>query len=266
MPQLTDKDRIRSLLNIDRIWSAYALGDLEPAFFQDSKWYADAGAIVLLYCRFDDPVLIAVGEAAGVEPLLDEILAHENPRGLHLSVRPDVLPLIARRYQIDWQKLMHRMVLRPERFQKVPTSAVPLTRADLPALRRLHDDGNDTGETPHFFLPEMLDQGTYVGIWKGQDLIASAGTHLLSRTEGMGAVGNIYTRRDRRGLGLGAQVTSAVAAHLLELNLATIVLNVHEGNEAARRLYRRLGFEHHCDFYEGYAARGLANLPTFTPR
>ena len=38
MPQLTAPATIRAILETDRGWSAYALADLEPGFFEHSHW------------------------------------------------------------------------------------------------------------------------------------------------------------------------------------------------------------------------------------
>ena len=82
-----------------------------------------------------------------------------------------------------------------------------------------------------------------------------AGTHVVATTENVAAIGNIYTRRNRRGQGLGTCVTSAVTSRLLEMNLRTVVLNVRQCNDVAVRLYERLGFERYCDYYEVPAFR-----------
>ncbi len=74
---------------------------------------------------------------------------------------------------------------------------------------------------------------------------------------GVAAVGNVYTRRDRRGRGLAARVTSAVTAHLLRHDppLSTVALNVNQHNAAALRVYAGLGYERYCGFHEGLARR-----------
>jgi predicted GNAT family acetyltransferase len=69
------------------------------------------------------------------------------------------------------------------------------------------------------------------------------------------AIGNVYTRRDRRRLGLAAALTSAMAGELLALRLPTIALSVAQANTAAIRIYERLGFVKRCEFIEGYARR-----------
>ncbi|QLQ05804.1 MAG: hypothetical protein HZY76_06825 [Anaerolineae bacterium] len=47
-------------------------------------------------------------------------------------------------------------------------------------------------------------------------------------------------------------VTSAVTADLLAAGL-DVVLNVHENNNHALRIYQRLGYQIHCRFIEGPA-------------
>jgi predicted GNAT family acetyltransferase len=121
----------------------------------------------------------------------------------------------------------------------------------------LYDDGHRRGEGPTFFHAAMLGQHTFRGIWEDGALIAIAGTHLYSREIGVCAIGNVYTRSDRRGRGLAARATSAVAAHALAEGVSTIVLNVSHTNTVARRVYERLGFVVYCEFLEGEAGRCL---------
>lgn len=58
---------------------------------------------------------------------------------------------------------------------------------------------------------------------------------------------------DRRRRGLAARATSAVVRHALAASIPTIVLNVSQANDAARRVYEHLGFGVHCAFVEGEA-------------
>jgi hypothetical protein len=54
MPQLTDRTRIRTILEADRPWAVYALADLEPGFSEHSKWFGSAGdmaALALIYTK-----------------------------------------------------------------------------------------------------------------------------------------------------------------------------------------------------------------------
>jgi predicted GNAT family acetyltransferase len=151
---------------------------------------------------------------------------------------------------------MWRMTLDPAAFCPVPHRARRLSLADLPALETLFADGVPHGEAPDFFNAAMLADGVFFGLFEGPALVAAAGTHLVAPQEGVAAIGNVYTRRDRRGRGLAAQVTSAVAADLLGQSPAPLVaLNVNQANAAALRVYERLGFRRYCAFYEGLAQR-----------
>jgi len=95
-------------------------------------------------------------------------------------------------------------------------------------------------------------------IYEGTALVAAAGTHLLAREEGAAAIGNVYTRHDRRGRGLGRLTTSAVLGELS--GVETIGLNVRADHEAALHLYESLGFARHCQFYEALAMPELSSL------
>ena len=267
MPRLSDPAAIRALLETDRAWAAYALADLAPGFFEHCEWRGSRAAepaIILLYRAFEIPVLVTVGAAPAVASLLEEIRAEPE---MYLSVRPDILPLIKARYEVLAEAPMWRMVLDPTVFgtpaatSATPAgAAVPLTLADLPALQQLYADGQATGEAPDFFSPDMLADGVFYGVREGEALVAAAGTHLYTVAESVGTVGNVYTRRDRRGRGLAVQVTRCVTAELLKLGLRTVVLNVAQPNTAAIRVYERLGFRRYAGFYEGRAKlRALAH-------
>ena len=253
--RITDRAEIRAILETDRPWAVYALGDLAPGFWEHSEWWcAPSGgpALVLLYRAFQTPVLFALGRPELVRIILDGI--HE--REMYLSIRPEILPLVKARYQVRHQTAMWRMVLDPARLGPAPLEGtVRLGSADLPALQHLYADGRPTGEVPDFFSPSMIEPGVFYGIREGRALVAAAGTHLVAPSESVGAIGNVYTRRDRRGCGLASRVTSAVAAELLRMDLRTIALNVNQCNAAAIRVYERLGFACYCTFYEGMAVR-----------
>jgi ribosomal protein S18 acetylase RimI-like enzyme len=256
MPTTRDPDEIRAILNTDRRWAVYALGDLAPALFAHSVWARSVDSpptLVLLYRGFDPPVVFALGDAARVPRLLDE-LGHDGDVFVH--VRPDVLEVLRPRYQTDGITAMWRMTLDPTDYRPCATDgAVRLGPSDHGALEQLYGDGTAHGERPHFFLPSMVEEGAFFGLYEGSELVSAGGTHLVVLQEGVAAVGNIYTRRDRRGRGLGARVTSAVVNELLRLRLPTIALNVAQANTPAVRVYERLGFVRHCAYCEGLARR-----------
>lgn len=257
MPRLTDLTTVRALLDRDREWSAYALGDLSPELVNNCDWHAPADveaapAVVLLYSGFTPPIAFAMGSAPDVRPLLGELRAPQ----ISLHMRPDAVEAMAGIYTPLTKVAMHRMTLRAAAFRPAPhEDAVPLDADDLAAVSTLYDDGHRRGEGPTFFHPTMLRQRSFRGIWQDGALVAIGGTHLYARDVGVCAIGNVYTRSDCRGRGLGARVTSAVAAHALADGISTIVLNVGHANAAARRVYERLGFVVYCDFLEGEATR-----------
>lgn len=254
MPPLHDPATIRTLLESDRPWTVYALGDLAPAYFPHCRWFRSAtnpAALLMLYQAFTPAVLFALGPPAQVAPLLDEI---DPTLPLHLHVRPEIVPLLEPRYHLSQVTAMWRMPLHTTDFSPGDlTDVARLGPADLDALQRLYADGAAAGESPHFFLPDMLADGVFFGVREGPALVAAAGTHLVAEREGVAAVGNIYTRRDRRCRGLAGRATAAVVAELLRRGLPTIALNVAQTNATARRVYERLGFRIYCPFVEGVA-------------
>jgi GNAT superfamily N-acetyltransferase len=256
MPAIDDIAEIRALLETDRPWSVYALGDLSPKHAAFCTWLRSARAapaLALLYRGFTPPVLFTLGAVAAVAELLHEL---EGEPAMHLHVRPEVVPLLEARYQVRHEKAMWRMLLDPVRFQPPPAGETTrLGPGDLSALEQLYADGESTGESPEFFSSGMLLEGVYYGVWEGNELAAAAGTHLVVPAEGVGAIGNVYTRRDRRRRGLAGRVTGAVTAELLGRGLRTVALNVEQGNEAVARVYERLGFSRYCPFVEGLAVR-----------
>ncbi|HAJ37690.1 MAG TPA: hypothetical protein DCL15_18635, partial [Chloroflexi bacterium] len=56
-----------------------------------------------------------------------------------------------------------------------------------------------------------------------------------------------------RGRGLASAVLAAIVDSLQAEGVSTIVLNVDQRNDGARRIYERFGFVVHCPFIEGVA-------------
>jgi ribosomal protein S18 acetylase RimI-like enzyme len=249
--QLTDKDQIRSLLLRDPRWCVYALGDLTPRMFVKCSWYTPD--ITMVLHDYGTSILFAHGIGS-----IREALGHVR-WPVHLQVQQDALDEVARHAEVSDVKNMWRMAWATEgtegadqrRSTEIADGVKRLGPPDLPALKRLYADGDSTGESPDFFYDSMVPNGVFFGIYEGADLIAAAGTHLFAPDEHAAAIGNVYTRRDRRGRGLGRQVTSAVLHRLRHLR--TIGLNVREDNAPAIRVYQSLGFAQHCEFKEAIA-------------
>jgi GNAT superfamily N-acetyltransferase len=250
MPRLSDLNDVRARLERDRPWSAFALADLEPPYSNYADWFIptdDPHAIALLYRAFGTPIVLCAGQSNEWPVLLrqmDEALG--DAREVHAVIKPEILSTVRSHYHVLEERPMLRMLFDESRFQPVRASAAErLGPSHLEEVRALFGD-----EPPAFFLPSTLEEGLYYGIREGDRLVTVAGTHVVSRALSVAALGNIYTRPDRRGRGLGTAVTSAVTHELMRTGIATIVLNVLEDNHPAIRVYQRLGFERYCEYYE----------------
>ncbi len=255
MPRLFDLAVARTILQSDPVWCVYALGDLEPALAAKCSWYWNEGdlrALVLIYRGYSPPILFVMGQAELTAGLVREIGLEP---ALSLHVQPEIVPLLAARYQITDEKADWRMAVRAEDFRPASVeNTVLLGQADLDRVKLLYADGEASGESPEYFAAGSLRDGVFHGVLEGDELVAVAGTHLVSVAEGVAAIGNVYTRRDRRGLGLAAQTASAVFSDLTDRGIRTIALNVRQQNAQAIRVYQRLGFRKHCEFREGIAS------------
>ena len=252
MPRIHDRESIRAILGADAGWSLYALGDLAPGYFEHSEWHASSGGgLLLLYRAVSPPVLFAAGWAEEAASLAGEI----DAPAVYMHVRPETADALAARYRFLDRRPMLRMVLDPASFRpQLYPGAVRLGGADAARVEELYADGRETGESPDFFFPSMLERGVFFGAQDEDGLAAVAGTHLAEPGEGVAAVGNVYTRRDRRGRGLAGRLTGAVTRELLRMNIAAIGLNVSRRNATAIHVYERLGFRTHCEYVEGPAA------------
>jgi ribosomal protein S18 acetylase RimI-like enzyme len=244
MPLLTDKDRIRAILRQDPRWCVYALGDLTPRMFAKCQWFTPDLALVVH--DYGTSILFAHGTGS-IREALDHVTSP-----VHLQVRQDALDEVARLATVTHVKHMTRMAWTGG-STRVSDRVARLGTNDVPPLERLYADGESTGESPDFFYPSMVTDGVFFGVYKGEELIAAAGTHLVARDEGAAAIGNVYVRRDRRGRGLGRAVTAAVIHELA--GIETIGLNVRADNTPAIRVYESLGFVRYCEFFEALAAR-----------
>jgi ribosomal protein S18 acetylase RimI-like enzyme len=246
MPRLNHKEDIRAILRRDPVWGVYALSDLDDTLFPRTKWFTPDLTLVL--DLYDTTILFAMGPG-GVREALDHVTWP-----LHLQVQEDVLAEVARYATITTTKVMWRMGFSGGgKPSGLPDLAVArrLGAGDVGLLQRLYADGDATGEAPDFFFPSMVTDGVFYGVEEDGALVAAAGTHILAREEDAAAIGNVYTRRDRRGRGFGKVVTAAVLGELA--GIGTIGLNVRADNPAAIKMYEGLGFAKHCQFTEGLA-------------
>jgi ribosomal protein S18 acetylase RimI-like enzyme len=244
MPLLTDKNKIRAILRSDAAWCVYALGDLSPRMFPKCHWFTPDLTMVLH--DYGTSILFAHG-IGSIREALDHVTWP-----VHLQVQQDALDEAARYANVTNVKQMVRMAWT-RGSTRVSDRVTRLGARDVPAIERLYAGGESTGESPDFFYGSMVTDGVFFGVYQGEELIAAAGTHLVSREEGAAAIGNVYVRRDRRGRGLGRAVTAAVVHELA--GIETVGLNVRADNDAAIRVYESLGFVRHCEFREALAQK-----------
>ena len=248
MPEVTDRKWVQERLERDSAWTAYALADLEPGYVENTSWFCDAKGqgLTLLFRGYSTPLIFCIEESRRRGSILDEIDWILGGSGRYVVTRPEGAPLIRARYRVREERPTIRMKLDVLRYRRdLPHGATRLGTEHLHAVKELYRE-----DPPEFFLDRMLAEGVYFGIFEGSSLASVAGTHVLSRKHSVGAVGNVYTRPGRREQGCGSSVTAAVSSRLVEMGIRTIVLNVREENQAAVRLYARLGYSAHCRFVE----------------
>lgn len=113
--------------------------------------------------------------------------------------------------------------------------AVLLTETDVPEVLDLVERAK-----PGPFRKRTIELGRYLGIRENGRLIAMAGERF--RLPGWTEVSAVCTDPAHQGRGLGARLTLAVAAGILERGELPF-LHAAADNERAIRLYERLGFE-----------------------
>ena len=143
-----------------------------------------------------------------------------------------------------------RMAVGRDSFVRRDGATVTLTGADVRRINALYgSEGN-----PTFYSPEHIDAGIYRGVVLDGRLAAIAGTHVVSRSERVAVVGNVFTHPEFRGRGFARTVTGAVTERLLEICDA-VVLTVDPGNAPAVRAYKSLGYVESCRLIESNARR-----------
>ena len=239
------EEHILTILEGDRIWSAYAIADLDPQYKPSTVWFANQDAVVLIYKGLKPPVLFSFGHIDRLEFLFQQI-----PLGDYFfSLLPSSRKLMDDRMTVNFETEMWRMSLDPQRFNPVPDEAVSRLGVvdinDMVELFAQHPDRPDS------FSPTQVKEGVYFGVRVDTELISIAGTHVLSMEQSVAAVGNVFTRPDHRNKGYGTSANCSVTKALIDMGIRTIVLNVATANQPAIRSYTRIGFEPYRKYQEG---------------
>ena len=116
---------------------------------------------------------------------------------------------------------------------------------------------------PGPFSPRTYELGGYVGVRRGDQLVAMAGRRF--RPEGWGEIGAVATHPDHRRQGLGELLVRIVAAGIAARG-ETPFLHTSADNATALRLYAAMGFtvRRRVRFVAVRAPGGARGAPTPT--
>jgi hypothetical protein len=225
--ETADIAAIRSYLMSEPDYSAYALGDLEPPYSAHACWttarhQGDIQGLALLYQGLEPAILFLMGDNQPVERILARSTA---PDEVFFTVKPPHQPVLERYFKPVYLNGMYRMRVRRETFRELTAEGqqtakvVPLDSShsgQIQALIKAASEADSREPSDVAFSPDMLDSGTYAGVFgPAGRLIAVGGTHLVARQSLVAAV----------------------------------------GNEAAIRIYQKLGYTITNEFIEGLATR-----------
>jgi len=244
--ETADRSMLRAFLETDRLYSAYALCDLDDREFLRTRWgvalaAGEPVAVVLQYAGYSPQPIFVMGENAGVEAILANVI---KPRAAYVAARPEHLSAIAANYRVEPGPAMLRMWVDAAHFRPFPADVELLLPDKIGELNRLYQLGFAS------WLPAgAISDGLYYGTRVGGRLVSAAGTHVISRSAKLAVVGNVMTHADFRGRGYATAVTGAVTAELLRF-CDQVVLNVRADNPPALAAYRRLGYQVSVTFEE----------------
>jgi RimJ/RimL family protein N-acetyltransferase len=244
--ETSDRSMLRAFLETDRLYSAYALCDLDDREFLRTRWGAAfvAGlptAVVLQYAGYSPQPIFVMGENAGIAAILSSII---KPRTAYVAAKKEHLAALASNYRVEAGPAMLRMWVDSAHFRPFPADVQRLLPVEIGELNRLYQLGFAS------WLPaSAITDGLYYGVRVGGRLVSAAGTHVISRAAKLAVVGNVMTHADFRGRGYATAATGAVTADLLKFS-DQVVLNVRADNPPALAAYRRLGYQVSMTFEE----------------
>jgi len=246
--RVADRRRLLAFLERDRLWAAYAIGDLEPGLFEHCEWgmAVEGGvdaALCLCFRGLEPPALFTMGVPAGIEAILR---SGDWPSQVLILSQREHLPALETRYTLRGCETMLRMFVSRDGFCPATGAALPLDVSHLDELQALYRHGGGDA-----FAPYQLADGVYRGVRVDGELVAAAGTHLVAPTYGIAAIGNVFTQPKHRNRGYAQVCTSGVVEELFRRGIRDVVLNVAASNRPAVTAYTKLGFRVYCEYVEG---------------
>ncbi|MQA00380.1 MAG: GNAT family N-acetyltransferase [Dehalococcoidia bacterium] len=231
---------LESVMAEDRALAAYALGHLEHGLYERTRfWLASgpAGGGLVMHANAIGHATVTLGALEAVDAVL---ALHPGARAAYLSTAsPGHLGALRRAYVVADPLHMLRMSLTRDRFTPVPSQMTRLRGTEVHRINALYA----TEGGPSHYSRDAIDRSVYFGAFEGPRLVSVAGTHVVAPNLGIAVVGNVFTDRAFRGLGLATRVTSAVTDELFALGCAEVTLTVDPANTPAVAAYERLGYE-----------------------
>jgi len=244
---VSDRAEIAAFLRTDRLFAAYALGDLDGPNRRRVAWgmaydeMGEATAVAMHHEGLVPQPLFLMGDPIGCRAILDSVI---KPRDAYLMATEQLDAVVAPLYELESPVAMLRMVVDRLTFRPHAGPAERLTALDIDDLNALYQLGFRAG-----FPASVVKDGVYHGVRVRGRLVSAAGTHAINEREGIAVVGNVLTHADYRGHDFAKMVTSAVTADLLA-RVTDVALNVYASNVSAVAAYARLGYRVHCRLTE----------------
>lgn len=258
--QTTDRALLAAFLERDRLYAAYAICYLEEREFGRTRWGVayDGDEPIAIGMEYTGPTpqpLFVMGQEDGIGAVLRDVI---RPRAAYIGAQSAVLPAVEAHYRVDPGPQMVRMWVDRSRFRPYPATVQRLLPVEIGELNRLYQLGFAA------WLPSSaIADGVYYGMRVNGQLVAAAGTHVVSPAARLAVVGNVLTHADHRGRGFATAVTGAVTADLLRTS-DQVVLNVRSDNPPAINAYRRLGYAEYARFEERLIHRLGSPWPDLT--
>jgi len=234
-----DVDEIVSILNHDRVWGAYALGDLNDLNFPLARYYTNGPNLTLVFEGLQPPALLCFGGIGAIRFLLELLPAGD----FTASFMPEPESIFPEKTEIISLKRMLRYKL--EITDQIFSDGVAelLGQKDVEAINELMTHYPD-----NVFHTDQLAY-PFAGIYQDDKLVACAGTHVVNPDQKVAALGNVMVHPNYHERGFGSQVVGKVLNELKD-QASLIVLNCSVKNKEAQTLYEELGFTTHGRYNE----------------
>ena len=251
-----DDSILRACLNEQRLWAAYALGDLRPPFRERSTFgYASKNgewAIMLDYRTSTFNALLPFGAPDGIAAIMAASSATLPQRCIISNGTSEMEAIFNHWYTLGKPEPLYRMVVHPATFQPYASGVVceelgPQHIGEISAFYTINNVPT--------FSPDQVHHGIYAGVRRHGVLVAVGGTHFVDEADKLAAIGNVYTDAMLRGNGYVRAIISWLTQATIERGCTDVVLNVGQNDFGAQQMYEPLGFKTVASFWEAPALR-----------